>query len=276
LAQGVGPFVLSRLGGFAAAVGLFAYLPFAVAFAPAFVVGAWLHRRTLAFVPWLTYGLTLLTFSTLLFAVHVPSGNFIHSAVALVPHAYLLMLTGLGWMVGWIARHRPTWRVETATRVFAGSAVVLVGLFGVISSLQTVSQWRAYRAGLDPIVAQLAALPTTDVVMSGDPAGIWYLSGHQGIITPADPLPVVEQAARSYGARWLVLDTSGLVPSLAPVLAGRTRPSWLSPPIIVVGPASGARSPTAALYAVCLSAEDARCAGLGTGTFEGRRRSWAA
>jgi ABC-type glycerol-3-phosphate transport system permease component len=259
VAQGMGPFLLSRVGGFAAAVGLFAYLPFAVALAPLFVIGAWLHRRDVAFGPWLTYGLTLLSFSTLLFAVHVPSGNFIHSAVALVPHAYLLMLAGLGWTVGWIARRRPTWRPESATRVFAGGAIVVVALFGWASSVQTVRQWSAYRAGLDPIVAQLATLPPSDVVMSGDPAGIWDLSGHPGIVTPADPLPFVERAARSYGARWLVLDVSGLVPSLAPVLSGQTLPSWLSRPIIVVGPASGGGSPTAAMYAVCLSAEDARC-----------------
>ena len=56
-------------------------------------------------------------------AVHVPGGTFIHSAVALAPHAYILALEG-------IARRRRVDRRagapgtrEAATRVFTGAAV---------------------------------------------------------------------------------------------------------------------------------------------------------
>lgn len=260
LAQGLSALLASRVLGLVAAVGLFAYLPFAVVLAPFFVIGIWVARRDPAFAPWLTYGLTLLASSSLLFALQVPSGNFIHSAIALLPHAYLLMLLGLGSAVGWVARRRPAWRVETARRVFAAGAVALVALFALGSGWQSIASWRSYRAGLAPIAARLAALPAGDVVLSSDPAGLWYLSSHPGVVTPADPLPVVEQAARAYGARWLVLDGTSIVPSLAPVLAGELDPAWLSPPVLTVPDAADtAGPPRAALYAICLTPDDPRC-----------------
>ncbi|MGH2466502.1 MAG: hypothetical protein ACRDGL_02055 [Candidatus Limnocylindrales bacterium] len=260
LGQGLGPLVASRLLGLVAVVGLFAYLPFGVVLAPFFAIGIWITRRDPAFAPWLIYALTLLASSSLLFALQVPSGNFIHSAIALVPQAYLLMLLGLGSAVAWAARHRPAWRVESARRVFTGGAVALVALFALGSTAQSVAGWRAYRAGLAPIAGRLVTLPAADVVLSSDPAGLWYLAGRPGIVTPSDPLPVVEQAARAYGARWLVLDRTSIVPSLAPVLAGDLRPAWLSAPVLTVPQAADVGGPPAAsLYAVCLSPEDPRC-----------------
>ena len=53
-------------------------------------------------------------------------------------------------------------------------------------------------------------------------------------ITPDDPLPVVEEAARRYGVRWLALEAEHIVTSLVPVLTGEVRPEWLSEPVLVV------------------------------------------
>ena len=90
-------------------------------------------------------------------------------------------------------------------------------------------------------------------------------------MTPDDPLPVVEEALRLYEVRWLALEKAHLTKSLATVLAGETRPDWLSKPIIVVAPEPSAAAsengggnepsslPQAALYAVCLEVNDPRC-----------------
>ena len=109
----------SRLGGLVRAVVIFARdaparLPGALP-----LVGAWQRRRDPAFTPWLVYALTLFLFSAALSAVHVPYGTFIHSAVALVPHAYLLALVGMArrsW-TGWPAGGRPGARPRATRRI---------------------------------------------------------------------------------------------------------------------------------------------------------------
>ena len=266
LAQGLGPLLVSRALGFVAAAGLFAYLPFAVVLAPLVLLGAWLRRRDTAFAPWLVYGLTLLAASTFLFALHVPSGNFMHSAVALLPHADLLLTVGIVAAVGWVARRRPRWDAPRASRVFTGLAVGVVLIFAVISTLTTTATWQSAAAARAPLELALAPLAAEDRLMSADPAGWWYATGRWGVVTPADPLPTVEEAARAYGIRWLVLEQSQITADLRPVLAGTAHPTWLSAPLVTVTAASaqaGARpgsEPVAALYAVCLSTEDTRCA----------------
>jgi hypothetical protein len=96
--------------------------------------------------------------------------------------------------------------------------------------------------------------------MSADAGAYYYLSGREGIVTPNDPLPVIEDTMRAYGVRWLVLERSAIVPALAPVLAGEMRPAWLSQPVATVPMRQQPGATAAAVYAVCLSEADARCA----------------
>ena len=81
------------------------------------------RRRDATFGPYFGYATLLFAFSALVSAVHVPGGTFIHSAVALVPHGYVLALWGIVVAVGWIARRRAGWDAERAGRVFVGGAV---------------------------------------------------------------------------------------------------------------------------------------------------------
>ena len=86
---------------------------------PLLLMGAWVERRSRDFAPWFVYAVTLFTFTALVSAVHVPFGTFIHSAVALVPHAYLLALLGTAAVVGVIATRRPS---SGASPVLASTA----------------------------------------------------------------------------------------------------------------------------------------------------------
>ena len=279
LAQGIGPLLSSRVGGLVAALGIFVTMPLLGFLTPFTVIGAWVRRRDPTFVPWLVYAVTLFAFNALVFAVHVPYGTFLHSAVALLPHAYLVTLLGIGAAVAWVARHRRSWNPERATRVFTAMAIVVVAVGAIGASLLTIRQWRAERDLRVSVGATLDTTPVTDRVMSPDAGGYSYIADRGGIVTPDDPLPVVEQALREYDVRWLVLERDHITASLAPLLAGTQRPAWLSRPILTIPgaatpagasgqpPASsagvadpGTTLPAASVYAVCFDPGDTRCA----------------
>jgi hypothetical protein len=264
--QGLGPLLASRIGGLAAAIQVIGGTPLLFFLAPFMLAGAWLHRRDAAFGPWMIYGVTFLVFSALVFAVHLPYGMALHSGMALVPHAYLLTVVGIGAAVRWVAQRRPSWDAPRATRNFTLIAIAVAWLAGGAGTWKLASEWQHevdYRTAL----LDAHPVPATDRLMSPDPGAYWYRWGIAGVPTPNDPLDVVRQAAALYDVRWLVLEKGFTVPSLEPVLAGTVRPSWLSKPLAIVPARAGdagdagplAKAPEAALYAVCLAPGDTRC-----------------
>jgi 4-amino-4-deoxy-L-arabinose transferase-like glycosyltransferase len=259
LAQGLGPLLTSRVLGLVNALGLFATQVLLIFLVPFLVLGIWWQRRELAWRPWMIYAATLFLSSGLLFAVHVPNGTFLHSAVALIPYTYLLTLLGIGGVVAAVARRRPSWDPVRATRVFSLMAVSVVLIMGLVSTLMTARSWRDYRDMSLSVAAPLASAGPDDRIMSPDAGGFRYLTGHPGIVTPEDPLPVVEDALRLYGIRWLILERDYSTLALGPVLEGKVRPDWLSAPVIVVPDPQDPSHAKAALYAVCLAPDDDRC-----------------
>ena len=141
LGQGIGPLVLSRIGGFVAAIGIFTTLVAGGVLLPFMLIGAWAKRRSVDFGPFFAYAAILFAFSALVSAVHVPGGTFIHSAVALAPHGYLLALEGVAVAVAWMAARRRRWDRETATRMFVGAAVAFA------SSSPFPAPWPSRAAG---------------------------------------------------------------------------------------------------------------------------------
>jgi len=268
LAQGLGPLLASRLGGLWDAFVIFVVSPMMVLLVPLLVIGTWVCRRDRDFAPWVVYAVTLFTFTAVVSAVHVSSGTFIHSAVALLPHAYLLVMVGVSSVVSWVARHRPGWNAPVASRNIGFMLVAVIVVVGALSTLATVRAWEREADSRTEILATLAQVADPgDIVMSPDAGAYQYRGDWAGIITPDDPLPVVEDAMRRYRVRWLVLEGDHITEALRPLLAGEERPDWLSAPLISVRPlthndeAVGADEPLprAALFAVCLGADDGRC-----------------
>ncbi|MDQ3937894.1 MAG: glycosyltransferase family 39 protein [Chloroflexota bacterium] len=260
LAQGIGPLVASRVGGLLSALALFAFIPLLGVFTPLWLVGIWQRRHDPAYAPFFVYGALLFAASALLFAVHVPYGTFLHSAVALLPHSFLLVLVGLGAAVDWVARRRASWDRGQATAVFTVGAIAVAAIGGAVWTAQTTSEWTDVHGPRSAIVDRLRQAPESDHVMSADPGAIEHLAGRGGIVTPDDPLPVIEEALRAYDIRWLALERHAIVPALAPLLLGEERPAWLSAPVVTVADPSRPEATRAALYAVCFSAADRRCA----------------
>jgi 4-amino-4-deoxy-L-arabinose transferase-like glycosyltransferase len=271
LAQGPLSLLRSRLEGLGSALQTFAVMPLLFVLFPFLLVGAWDRRRDRAYQPWGLYAIVLFAFSALVSAVHVPYGTFLHSAVALVPHGYLVALSGLAVVVRWVAARRRTWDAARATRNFTVIGVSVVMVVSGVATFVTIRSWTQERDARAPVLAMLAARSESgERVMSPDAGAYRYHGGWPGIVTPDDPLPVVEEALRLYDVRWLVLEAAHVTAGLRPILEGSQRPDWLSEPLVEV-PAieqddqhatQGASPlPAAALYAVCLTADDGRCQG---------------
>jgi hypothetical protein len=257
LGQGLGPLLASRVGGLLAGVTIFSVMVGGIFLVPFMLAGGWARRRAVDFGPYFGYVVALFAFSTLVSAVHVPGGTFIHSAIALAPHAYILALEGIAVVVAWVAARRP-WNAAQATRLFTGVAVAFglaLAAFGV-SSAQ--GSWSAYRGTFLAVDAALVAAgaPASDRVMSIDTSGTWYWTGHGGVVLVNDPLDTVAEVASAYDIRWLVIRRQDSVPSVGPVLDGQVRPPWLGSPVLETGPA-GRRD--LVVLPVCTRADDTRC-----------------
>jgi hypothetical protein len=277
LGMGLGPLLATRIEGLIAAITIFGVLVGGVVLVPFMLVAAWGRRRSVDFGPFFGYAILLFAFSAIVSAIHVPGGTFIHSAIALAPHAYALALEGVVVAVGWVAARRRGWNATQAGRVFVGAAVVFAIVVAALGSLSVHATWDASRRQFQGVAGALTAAgaPATDRVMSIDASGTKYWTGRGGVVLVNDPLPTIEQVARAYDIRWLVLDRADAVPAVAPILDGRGRPAWLGAPVwqdIHVQPPAGATAdaeqtaiaaPTdvkAALYPVCMSPADSRCA----------------
>ncbi len=260
LAQGIGPIVASRVGGFVGAVANFAVVICSVVLLPLVVVGAWRRRRSIDFAPWFVYTAVVFAGATLIYPLHVPGGAFIHSAIGLAPYAYILALEGVLACVGAVARRRPTWSEASAGPVFVWATVLFTAATAIPFGLGTMEAWDAERQPRIALAAEMGRLgiPPDDRLLSIDAGGMHYWTGRPGVVTPNDPIGTIEDVARAYGTRWLVLERGSVAAALAPVLEGGPRPAWIGAPVFVV-PAADAGAPRLALYPVCTAAGDTRC-----------------
>lgn len=235
LGMGIGPFLATRVGGLVSAVMIFTTLIAGFVLAPFMVIGAWARRRSLDFGPFFLYAALLFAFSTLVSAVHVPGGTFIHSAVALAPHAYILALEGIAVAVAWIAPRRRAWDAAAATKIFTGATLAFAAVAAVFGSLFVHQVWADSRAKFIAVAGALdaAGAAQTDRVMSIDASGTKYWTGRGGVVLVNDPIETVERVARAYDIRWLVLDGEDSVKSAAPILDDVDRPPWLGEPIVL-------------------------------------------
>ena len=269
LALGWGPLLWSRVLGLVAAIGIYAVLVGAIVLVPFMLVGAWVRRRSVDFGPFFLFAFVLFSFSALVSAIHVPGGTFIHSAVALAPHSYILALEGVAVIVAWLARRRRHWEMERATVVFSRGVVALTIVFGLLSVGAVHGTWGAVRAERRAVANALERLsvPATDRLMTIDAAGYKYFTGRGGVVLVNDPLETIRSVAVAYDIRWLVLERGDSVPAMEPVLTGRARPVWIGAPVFSLPAPAGSEgsAPAVAIFPVCTMAGDARCATASAG-----------
>ena len=236
LGMGAGPLLVSRIGGLVAALMIYTTLVAGFVLAPVMLIGAWARRKSVDFGPFFTYALLLFAFSAIVSAVHVPGGTFIHSAVALAPHSYILALEGIVVAVTWMASRRRGWDVRQASGVFIGGALAFAIVLATVGAMSVHGNWANKRDRLQAVAKALDAngAPRTDRVMSIDAAGTRYWTGRGGVVLVNDPLETVADVAAAYDVRWLVIERGETVPEAGPILDG-DRPAWVGEPVFERG-----------------------------------------
>ena len=66
--------------------------------------------------------------------------------------------------------------------------------------------------------------------MSIDASGTKYWTGRGGVVLVNDPLETIEEVARAYDIRWLVLDRDDAVGGRGADPRRRQRPAWVGAP----------------------------------------------
>ncbi len=254
LGMGIGPLLATRVGGLVSAAFIFSVLVCALVLVPFLLIGAWSRRRHAMFGPYLGYALLLFAFSALVSAVHVPGGTFIHSAVALAPHGYVLALEGVVLAAAWAAERRPSWEATQAARVFITGSVAFCLVAALLGAVAVHGGWdtNAGRMRSVGVALDLAGAPATDRVMSTDAAGYRYWTGHPGVVLVNDPLVTVQAVGDAYDVRWLILEPGDTVPAVAALLSGGPRPPWLGAPIL--------ERDDVVVFPMCHAPDDDRCA----------------
>ena len=260
LAQGLGAIVSSRVFGFVAAASNFAVIIASVILLPFMVWGAWRRRGANDFLPWFLYVFIMFAGATLIFPLHVPGGAFIHSAVGMAPHAYILALEGVAALVMAIGRRRPAWQPAVAIPLFSWAIIGLVLASAVFYAPVAHAAWNADRVPRVALARELDRLgvPPTDRLMTIDAAGFKYFTGRPGVVSPDDSLDTIRGVADAYDIRWLVVERAGTVEALRPILVDDRRPDWIGPTLFTV-PAPDGGPPELALYPVCFQPADLRC-----------------
>ena len=245
--------------GLVDALGNFVVMIASIVLLPFLLVGAISRRSSKDFGPWFVYAFVAFAGATLLYPLHVPGGAFIHTAIGLAPHAAILSVEGVLILVAWIAGRRRKWEEGPAGSFFVWGVVGIVIASAVVFTPSVWAGWDAARQPRIQLAAELDKLgvPRTDRLLSIDAAGMKYWTGRPGVVTPDDPIEVIESVARAYQTSWLVLERDDAARALGPVLAG-TRPPWIGPPVFSVPAADGGLSKLA-LFPLCLGSDVSAC-----------------
>lgn len=261
--QGLGPIIASRLQGLLDAFGNFAVMISSIVLLPFLLLGIAGRRSSRDFQPWFVYTFVAFAGATLLYPLHVPGGAFIHTAIGLAPHAAILSVEGVLVLGGLVSRRQAS---SANARGTAGSSILVWGVVAlvigaaVIFTRPVIAGWDNTRQPRLEVAAELDRLgvPPTDRLLTIDAGGYKYFTGRPGVVTPDDPIAVIESVARAYGTRWLILERADAARALAPVLQGTLQVPWIGPAAFTVDHPDGG-PPRLALFPVCTTEGDTRC-----------------
>jgi hypothetical protein len=171
-----------------------------------FVGGLYAFRRRPELAPFLVhFGLVFFLMGAV-FTFHAPQSAWYHSAPAWLGFGYPIALAGIAPTFTFLSRY---WRFlgRRQTHAFlAGIGLLAAVVLSVLGSASLYGGWLSNRERDEAAASFFVARGLTDdVVMYRDASALHLISGNPTIAIPYDPYPVIQDAARAYGARWLVV-----------------------------------------------------------------------
>ena len=179
-----------------------------------FVGGLLAFRRRPELAPFVVYFALMFVIMGGLFTFHAPQGAWYHSAPAWLGFAYPVAIAGIAPTFGWLGRYWRFLRRRQTHRFLAAVGLLAALVLSITGSMSLYGGWVSGRERDEAAASFFVERGLTDdVVMYRDAAALHLISGNPAIAIPYDPYPVIEEVARAYGARWLVVSR----------LAGETR-----------------------------------------------------
>ena len=185
---------------------------------PFIVIGLWHLRKEklikLAVLTWLL----ILTAMTLAFPFAGARGGFFHSGAALQTVWWAMAPLGLERVIGWAREHRG-WNESKARPVFMSGLVGLAVLFSLLVLFVRLPAWgqelSTYRQ-VNTFLESEGKL-TADIVIVSNPPGFYLASSSPAIAVPDGDPGTIQELARRYSARYLILEAGSTPAGLMPV-----------------------------------------------------------
>jgi len=188
----------NNLGTFVAVEGL-------IVLSPLMLLGLWNRRKNPFLLAFGLYALGIHLAMTFVFPFPGYRGGLFHSVSALVPWWAILGLVGLDDLINWIAKHRRSWRPQTAKPVFSSAIVLLAIVLSYQFGLSKINFTPA--SGTPSLYRELInTLPENARIMINDPAALYYFTGMGGVVTPNASPETIPQIAERYAVTHVLIE----------------------------------------------------------------------
>jgi len=194
---------------------------------PFVLIGLYRLRRRSPFTLVLIYSFLIYFFHSFAFTFPGPRGGFFHASAPALPFLFAAAMEGLDAAVGWVARRRRGWDVQTARVFFSvGFVLLAIALSGYLCA-RYIPAWNWTDAVYEEVGAWLDAydVPDSTIVLVGNPPSFWYHVGRPSVVVPNGGEETLLAVARRYGVDYLVLDQNRPAP-LAGFYARRGGAGW--------------------------------------------------
>lgn len=228
LAWGWLPIMTSKVKAFAANINVAAEA-LSYILLPVVALGLWSIRRAPQALPCLVYGATLFVAMTAVFTFPGPLGSLLHSLAALLPFLMACAALGLDRSVDLLVRFRPhlnrQFSYQLFSRLLVGGQILLTcGL-----SIMAVNSWEfRYSYALYPLAGSLVSprLSSDETIMVVDPPAFFYFNSIPSVVVPNNEPSKVLETARTYNARFLLLEPAHVRPLDALYLGEEAYPEF--------------------------------------------------